>query len=105
MLCGQLAALLRTYRRVPVPSWSAVLLETLSPMLVATCVRFPHRPLGIDDEDVQQQVVTEALDAARCIDLPEQPRSGTLTFFHLDIVAHSGHLATVTCPQPGGPKP
>jgi DNA-directed RNA polymerase specialized sigma24 family protein len=67
-----LAAVIRCYRRAPTPAWSALLLEMLSPTLVATSIRFPYAPTGIDEEDVQQQVIVEALHAARQMRLPRQ---------------------------------
>jgi DNA-directed RNA polymerase specialized sigma24 family protein len=69
-----LAAMVRSYRRAPIPGWSAVLLEALSPMLVGTSVRFLFRPSGIAEEDVQQQVIVELLHAARHISLPDPSR-------------------------------
>jgi DNA-directed RNA polymerase specialized sigma24 family protein len=67
-----LAAVIRRYRKAPTPSWAAILLEILSPTLVATSTRFTYAPIGIDEEDVQQQVVVEALHAAGHMRLPEQ---------------------------------
>lgn len=79
-----LAAAIRCYLRAPTPTWSALLLEMLSPMLVATSTRFLYVPNGVDEEDVQQQVIAEALNAARFMRLPRQPgftlsRLGELT--------------------------
>lgn len=68
-----LAAVIRCYRRETTPRWSALLLEMLSPTLVASSVRFPYLPLGVSEEDVQQQVIAEALHAARVMRLPEAP--------------------------------
>ena len=68
-----LAAVIRCYRRAPTPGWSALLLEMLSPTLVATSIRFPYAPIGVDEEDVQQQVMVEALHAAWHMGLPQQP--------------------------------
>jgi hypothetical protein len=68
-----LAAVIRRYRRTPTPAWTALLLEVLSPTLVAISSRFRHAPMGVDEEDVQQQVVVEALHAARHMRLPERP--------------------------------
>ena len=68
-----LAAVIRCYRRAPTAAWSALLLEMLSPTLVATSIRFPYAPTGIDEEDVQQQVIVEALHAAWHMGLPREP--------------------------------
>lgn len=67
-----LATVIRCYRRAPTPAWSALLLEMLSPTLVATSIRFMYAPVGVDEEDVQQQVLVEALHAAWHMRLPEQ---------------------------------
>lgn len=67
-----LAAVIRCYRKAPTPAWAALLLELLSPALVATSIRFVYAPVGVDEEDVQQQVVVEALHAAWHMRLPEQ---------------------------------
>jgi DNA-directed RNA polymerase specialized sigma24 family protein len=69
-----LAAAIACYRRAPTPAWSAVLLEMLAPMLVASSSRFPYVPSGVTEEDVQQQVIVEALHAARFMPLPDEPR-------------------------------
>src|SRR5262245_8458701 len=42
-----LAAVIRCYRRAPTAAWSALLLEMLSPALVATSIRFPYAPIGV----------------------------------------------------------
>jgi DNA-directed RNA polymerase specialized sigma24 family protein len=68
-----LAAVIRCYRRSPTPAWSALLLEMLSPTLVATRNRFTYCPIGVDEEDVQQQVIVEALHAAWHMRLPQEP--------------------------------
>ncbi len=68
-----LAAAIRCYRKAPTPAWSALLLEMLSPTLVATSIRFTYAPIGVDEEDVQQQVMVEALHAAWHMRLPQQP--------------------------------
>ena len=67
-----LAAVIRCYRRAPTPAWTALLLEMLSPTLVAIGIRFTYVPICVDEEDVQQQVVVEALHAAWHMRLPEQ---------------------------------
>ena len=67
-----LASVIRCYREAPTPAWAALLLEMLSPALVATSIRFTYAPVGVDEEDVQQQVLVEALHAASHMRLPEQ---------------------------------
>ena len=69
-----LAAIVRCYRRSPHPGWSGVLLEALAPALVRVCRRMIRVPRGIDADDVEQQVVLEALRAARSMPLHEPPR-------------------------------
>jgi DNA-directed RNA polymerase specialized sigma24 family protein len=73
-----LAAVIRCYRQRPTPAWSALLLEMLSPALVATSASFKYAPVGVDEEDVQQQVIVEALHAARRMRLPKEAE-GTLS--------------------------
>ena len=67
-----LAAVIRCYRRQSSAAWTALLLEMVSPSLVATSIRFTYVPNGVDEEDVQQQVMVEALHAAWHMRLPEQ---------------------------------
>jgi hypothetical protein len=67
------AAAIRCYRRAPTQAWGAVVLELLSPALVATSVRFHYLPIGVSAEDVEQQLMVEALDAARRMRLPARP--------------------------------
>jgi DNA-directed RNA polymerase specialized sigma24 family protein len=66
-----LTAVVICYRKAPTPAWSALLLEMLSPTLVASSIRFPYSPRAVDEEDVQQQVIVEALHAARFMRIPE----------------------------------
>jgi DNA-directed RNA polymerase specialized sigma24 family protein len=68
-----LAAVIRCYREAPTTAWSALLLEMVSPMLVATASSFQYVPSSVADEDVEQQVIVEALQAARRMRLPEPP--------------------------------
>ncbi len=68
-----LAAVVRRYRQTPHPSWSAVLLEMLSPMLVRAGSRCTFIPHSVSRDDVDQQLMTEALHAARFMVLPEPP--------------------------------
>src|SRR6266699_2761646 len=69
-----MAALIRCYRRSPHSGWSAVLLETLSPMVVAVGGTFAFVPDGISREDVDHQLIAEALYVARAFALPQSPR-------------------------------
>ena len=68
-----LASIVRCYRRSPHAGWSGVLLEALAPTLVRVCRRMIRVPRGIEPDDVQQQVVLEALTAARSMPLHEPP--------------------------------
>ncbi len=69
-----LAAVIRCYRRSPSASWSAVLLEMISPVLVDAGRRFPFLPDGVSEEDVHHQLIAEALHVARFLALPKQAR-------------------------------
>lgn len=68
-----LAAVIGRYRRSPHAGWSGVLLEMLSPALVRVCCRMIILPRGIDNDDLQQQVVLETLRAARSMPLHDPP--------------------------------
>ena len=67
-----LAATIRCYRRSPSAGWAAVLLEMLSPMLVAAGSRFAFLPDGVTEEDVHHQLMVEALHVARFAALPKR---------------------------------
>jgi hypothetical protein len=67
-----LAASIRCYRRSPSSAWAAVLLEMLSPMLVAAGNRFSFLPDGVSEEDVHHQLIAEVLHAARFLALPKR---------------------------------
>ncbi len=69
-----LAAAIRCYRLSPDPRWAAVLLEMLSPMLVAAGSRFAFIPDAISREDVDHQLIVEALHVARTFALPRSSR-------------------------------
>ena len=67
-----LAATIRCYRRSPSGEWAAVLLEMLSPMLVAAGSRFSFLPDGVSEEDVHHQLMVETLHVARFLALPRR---------------------------------
>lgn len=69
-----LAAVVRCYRKAPRSAWAAVVLEMLSPMLVDAAGRFLFAPVDVAIEDLNQQVIAEALHAARFMRLPEGGR-------------------------------
>jgi DNA-directed RNA polymerase specialized sigma24 family protein len=69
-----LAAVVRCYRRAPGSGWAPVMLEMLSPMLVGAAGRFLFVPVDVSIEDLNQQVIAEALHAARFMRLPEDGR-------------------------------
>ena len=69
-----LAATLRAFRAGPASVWGPVMLEMLAPALVRLASRtLPVSP-GIDEEDIQQQVIYEALRAAATMPLPPDCR-------------------------------
>jgi hypothetical protein len=69
-----LAATLRAFRAGPASVWGPVVLEMLAPALVKlACRTLPVSP-GIDEEDIQQQVIYEALRAATMMPLPPDCR-------------------------------
>ena len=61
------AAVLRCYRRGPVAFWGPVLLEMLAPTLIRLAARLTPLLPAIGQADIQQQLVIEALEAARYI--------------------------------------
>jgi DNA-directed RNA polymerase specialized sigma24 family protein len=69
-----LAAVIGCYRRAPEPGWSALLLKMASPMLVEASRRFPFLPVGVSQEDLHHQLISETLHVARFMALPEPPR-------------------------------
>ena len=69
-----LAAVVRCYRRAPHSGWSGVLLEMLSPMLVAVGRRLTFVPESLAHEDVDHQLLAEALYIARTFALPRSGR-------------------------------
>jgi DNA-directed RNA polymerase specialized sigma24 family protein len=69
-----LAAVIRCYRRAPRSGWSAVLLEMLSPMLVGVGRRLAFVPAGVAPEDLDHQLIAEALFVARTFAMPRSTR-------------------------------
>jgi hypothetical protein len=69
-----LAATLRAFRAGPASLWGPVMLEMLAPALVKLASRtLPVLP-AIDEEDIQQQVIYEALRAGATMPLPPDCR-------------------------------
>jgi hypothetical protein len=66
-----LAATIRAYRGGPALLWGPVLLGMLGPALVRAAARFHAQPPAVDEEDIDQQVVMEALRAAAVMPLPD----------------------------------
>jgi hypothetical protein len=69
-----LAATIRAYRHGPPTLWGPVLLSMLAPALVRLVRPLRSQPPAIDDEDLDQQVVVEALRSAALMPLPENCR-------------------------------
>jgi hypothetical protein len=67
-------AVMRTYRREPGIIWAAVLLEMLAPLLVVAASRLRPLPPAILQEDIEQQLIEEALQAAKHMPLPAPGR-------------------------------
>jgi hypothetical protein len=67
-------AVIRTYRRQPGGIWAAVLLEMLGPLLILAASRLRPLPPAILQEDIEQQLIEEALLAAEHIPLPTSGR-------------------------------
>jgi hypothetical protein len=66
-----LAAAIRSYRRGPAQVWGPVLLSMLGPALVTMAARLRSCSRAIDGEDLDQQVVLEALRACDEMPLPD----------------------------------
>jgi hypothetical protein len=69
-----LAATIRAYRRGPAGLWAPILLSMLGPALVRAAARLQVQPPAVDDEDIDQQIVMEALRAAAEMPLPDECR-------------------------------
>ena len=69
-----LAAVILAYRCGPASMWGPVLLGMLGPALVRLARRLEPQPPGIDGEDLDQQLIMEALRAAALMPLPDNCR-------------------------------
>ena len=69
----RLLAVVRCYRRGPATLWGPVLLEMLAPALVLVSCSSAALPRAVDSDDIDQQVVIHALEAAASIPLPDPP--------------------------------
>jgi hypothetical protein len=69
----RLLAVVRCYRRGPASFWGPVLLEMLAPALVLVSCSSAALPRAVDSDDIDQQVVIHALEAAASIPLPDPP--------------------------------
>lgn len=69
-----LAAAIRAYRLGPPSFWGPLLLSMLGPALVRMARRLQAQPPAVDEEDVDQQVIFEALRAATLMPLPDSCR-------------------------------
>jgi hypothetical protein len=69
-----LAGCIRAYRRGPAALWGPILLHMLGPALVRMAARLYAQPPSIDGEDIDQEVVVEALRAAALMPLPDSSR-------------------------------
>jgi DNA-binding NarL/FixJ family response regulator len=66
-----LAAIIVRLRRIPNSGWKAVFLDALAPALVDVRRRLVvAEGSGLDDADLDQQIIVEAIDAALTIPLP-----------------------------------
>ncbi|MDQ2943783.1 MAG: hypothetical protein M3R21_08975 [Candidatus Dormibacteraeota bacterium] len=69
-----LESTIRAYRCGPASLWGPVLLGMLGPALVRMARRLHAQPPAIDEEDLDQQVIVEALRAAALMPLPDSCR-------------------------------
>jgi len=69
-----LATTIRAYRLGPPSFWGPLLLTMLGPALVRMARRLQAQPPAVDEEDVDQQVIVEALRAAALMPLPDSCR-------------------------------
>jgi hypothetical protein len=58
------------YRKGPRDVWAAVLLDVLTPAILARLVLYRTEPPGLDAEDIRQQFIVELLSAARSMPMP-----------------------------------
>jgi hypothetical protein len=69
-----LASAIRSYRCGPAALWGPVLLGMLGPALVRMARRLQAQPPAFDEEDIDQQVIAEALRTAALMPLPNDCR-------------------------------
>jgi hypothetical protein len=84
-----LANVVGAYRAGPKPIWGAVLLDLLAPTLVVILQGLRPVPPAIDEPELRQQLVAEALHAAATVQLLE---SGRQTRFRLTSRAYTRML-------------
>jgi hypothetical protein len=84
-----LANVVGAYRAGPKPIWGAVLLDLLAPTLVVILQGLRPVPPAIDEPELRQQLVAEALHAAATVRLLE---SGRQTRFRLTSRAYTRML-------------
>jgi hypothetical protein len=65
-----LASIVESYRKGPRETWSAVLLEVLTPAILERLKRYRAEEPAISAEDIRQQFVMELLSAAATAPLP-----------------------------------
>ena len=65
-----LAQIVFEYRKGPRDVWAAVLLDILTPAILARLARYRTEPPAVDVEDIRQQFVVELLSAAASIPMP-----------------------------------
>jgi hypothetical protein len=84
-----LAKVVSAYRTGPKPVWGAVLLDLLAPTLVVILQGLRPVPPTIDEAELRQQLIAEALHAAATVPLLE---SGRQTRFRLTSRAYTRML-------------
>jgi hypothetical protein len=84
-----LAQVVSAYRTGPKPVWGAVLLDLLAPTLVVILQGLRPVPPAIDEPELRQQLVAEALHAAATVPLLE---GGQQTRFRLTSRAYTRML-------------
>ena len=80
-----LAQIVDGYRRGPRDVWAAVLLDALTPAILARLDRYRTDPPGVDAEDIRQQFVVELLSAAATI-----PMSPGAAFVERRLILRAG---------------
>ncbi len=84
-----LAQIVCAYRSGPRQVWGPVILDLLAPALIEMLQEFRPEPPAIDEEEIRQQLVLEALQAAARIRLLE---GGRQTKWRLISRAYTGML-------------